>query len=141
CRRLDPVKWVTLIPDASSDYNGKGMIEWHHFGGGQPHDELKIAVAPGTAANKTISIHLHGWTRQEDLFHIYENNHVDCFVNVRESEGIPVSIMEAMSYGIPVIATDVGASREIVNNRNGFLLDVDFDLDDLLKDILQLKGN
>lgn len=141
CSRVDPVKRVKLILDALSDYNGKGMIEWHHFGDGQLYNELKISVAQVTAANKNISIHLHGWTRQEDLFHFYENNHVDCFVNVSESEGIPVSIMEAMSYGIPVIATDVGASREIVNNRNGFLLDVDFDLDDLLKDILQLKGN
>ena len=30
--------------------------------------------------------------------------------------------MEAMSFGIPVIATDVGGTREIVNNKNGILL-------------------
>lgn len=139
CSRVDPVKRVRLILDAISKYDGQGVIEWHHFGDGQLYNELKILVEQATAVNKKISIHLHGWTKQEDLFHFYESNRVDCFVNVSESEGIPVSIMEAMSYGIPVIATDVGASREIVNSRNGFLLDVNFDLDVLLKNILQLK--
>ena len=31
--------------------------------------------------------------------------------------------MEAMSFGIPVIATDVGGTREVVNNENGILLE------------------
>ena len=30
--------------------------------------------------------------------------------------------MEAMSFGIPVIATDVVGTREVVNNENGILL-------------------
>ena len=45
------------------------------------------------------------------------------FVNVSESEGIPVSIMEAASFGIPIIATDVGGTSEIVDNSNGFLIE------------------
>ena len=45
------------------------------------------------------------------------------FINVSSSEGIPVSIMEAMSAGIPVIATAVGGTPEIVVDRmNGALL-------------------
>ena len=31
--------------------------------------------------------------------------------------------MEAMSFGIPVIATNVGGNSEIVNNENGYLLE------------------
>jgi len=41
--------------------------------------------------------------------------------------------MEAMSFGIPVVATDAGATREIVNATNGLLLPVNFDQNDLLK--------
>jgi glycosyltransferase involved in cell wall biosynthesis len=52
----------------------------------------------------------------------YRKNHVDLFINVSETEGIPVSIMEAMSFGIPCIATNVGGVNEIVNNTNGFLV-------------------
>ena len=47
------------------------------------------------------------------------------FINVSSTEGIPVSIMEAMSFGIPVIATAVGGTPEIVNNENGYLLSKD----------------
>jgi glycosyltransferase involved in cell wall biosynthesis len=48
-------------------------------------------------------------------------------VNVSASEGIPVSIMEAMSAYTPVIATDVDGNGEIVQDQyNGFLLSPDF---------------
>ncbi|NCO54621.1 MAG: glycosyltransferase, partial [Bacteroidetes bacterium] len=53
---------------------------------------------------------------------------VDLFINVSESEGIPVSIMEALSAGIPVIATNVGGTNEIVNNDVGFLIDKEFEI-------------
>ena len=52
----------------------------------------------------------------------YQNNNPDLFINVSSSEGVPVSFMEAMSCGIPVIATNVGGSSEIVNIDNGYLL-------------------
>jgi glycosyltransferase involved in cell wall biosynthesis len=50
---------------------------------------------------------------------------------VSTTEGIPVSIMEAMSFGIPVIATDVGGTQEIVNKDNGILLHSQLDETDL----------
>ena len=46
----------------------------------------------------------------------------DLFINASESEGVPVSIMEAMSYGIPVIAPNVGGISDIVNDSTGKLL-------------------
>ena len=42
----------------------------------------------------------------------------DLFVQVSSSEGVPVSIMEALSFGIPVLATNVGGVGEIVYNRD-----------------------
>jgi glycosyltransferase involved in cell wall biosynthesis len=47
---------------------------------------------------------------------------IDIFLNLSRSEGLPVSIMEAMASGIPVMATDVGGTSEIVDNQNGWLL-------------------
>ncbi|WP_180272189.1 glycosyltransferase [Actinomyces ruminis] len=47
-------------------------------------------------------------------------------VNVSASEGVPVSIMEALSAGIPVVATDVGGTGELVRTgSNGILLPAD----------------
>ena len=51
---------------------------------------------------------------------------MDLFINVSEYEGIPVSIMEAISAGIPVIATDVGGTSEIIDEKFGKLIPKDF---------------
>ena len=66
---------------------------------------------------------------------LYNEHFIDLFVNVSESEGLPVSIMEAMATGIPVIATDVGGTAEIVNSDNGFLIPKDF-TEEQLKEII-----
>jgi glycosyltransferase involved in cell wall biosynthesis len=46
----------------------------------------------------------------------------DIFVNPSYSEGLPTSVMEAASVGLPVIATDVGGTREIVEHGTTGLL-------------------
>jgi glycosyltransferase involved in cell wall biosynthesis len=52
----------------------------------------------------------------------YRNNPVDVFVNVSQTEGTSVAVMEAISCGIPVVATAVGGNPEIVTEKNGLLL-------------------
>ena len=44
------------------------------------------------------------------------------FDQKRVPEGIPVSLMEAMSYEIPVIATDCGGTKELVDGKSGILV-------------------
>lgn len=47
----------------------------------------------------------------------------DIFVLTSKFEGLPITIIEAMFAGLPVIASDVGGVGELVhNNKNGFLL-------------------
>jgi glycosyltransferase involved in cell wall biosynthesis len=51
---------------------------------------------------------------------------MDCFVLPSRSEGLPVALIEAMSAGVPVLATDVGANREVMmDGAAGTLLPVD----------------
>ena len=74
-----------------------------------------------------------GFQENKEIQKFYANHYIDAFVNVSQSEGVPVSIMEAESYGVPVIATNVGGTSEIVHDRqNGVLLSVDFTDADLL---------
>ena len=56
------------------------------------------------------------------VYDYYSNHSVDVFLNVSNSEGIPVSIMEAENCGIPIIATAVGGNPEIVSADCGVLL-------------------
>lgn len=48
----------------------------------------------------------------------------DIFVLPSKNEGVPMSILEAMGHGVPVLATKVGGIPEvIINEKNGFLLE------------------
>jgi glycosyltransferase involved in cell wall biosynthesis len=51
---------------------------------------------------------------------------MDCFVLPSRSEGLPVALLEAMAAGVPALATDVGANREVLlNGEAGTLLPED----------------
>ncbi|MBF0545235.1 MAG: glycosyltransferase family 4 protein [Candidatus Riflebacteria bacterium] len=58
---------------------------------------------------------------QNDIFSLYPDIHWVLLPSF--SEGIPLSLLEAMRIGIPAIATNVGGIPEIIeNNFNGFLV-------------------
>jgi len=47
----------------------------------------------------------------------------DIFVNPSYAEGLPTLVLEAGALGVPIIATDVGGTREIIDDgKNGFLV-------------------
>jgi len=48
----------------------------------------------------------------------------DYFVLISRYEGLPISIVEAMSIGLVPIVTDVGGCSEIVQSNCGYLIDV-----------------
>jgi glycosyltransferase involved in cell wall biosynthesis len=50
---------------------------------------------------------------------------IDLFILTSNYEGLPVSIIEALIFGKPVIASNVGGISEILDGTNGFALDND----------------
>lgn len=129
CSNLIPVKRVSLIIDALKNYNMP--LSWYHFGDGVLRNELENQVKTLPA---NVHTHLMGFTLNDDIQKFYSEHYIDAFVNVSSSEGVPVSIMEAQSYGLPVIATDAGGTGELVHDgENGVLLKVDFSNDDLIR--------
>lgn len=44
-------------------------------------------------------------------------NNTDVFILISNYEGLPISIIEAMSVGLPIIASDVGGVSELINNN------------------------
>lgn len=124
CCHISPVKRVELLAQALSKLRNNGLtLEWIHFGGGSELEALKQYAAENLSFMKVT---FAGETVNPDLMRFYRENRVDLFVNTSTSEGLPVSIMEACSFGIPAAATDVGGTREIVHNgENGYLLNSD----------------
>ncbi len=124
CAYISPLKRIDLLLEGivfAARLRPDQKFEWSHFGDGGNWTKIKERSLKELSPNLTI--HLPGFVSQEELLNFYQTHEIDVFVNVSSTEGIPVSIMEAISCGIPVIATAVGGNVEIVSERNGFLLD------------------
>ena len=62
-------------------------------------------------------------------------------VNPSYSEGLPTSVMEAAAYGVPVVATDVGGTNEIIRHLSTGILVKPGDVESLAKAIHRLLDN
>jgi len=114
-------KRISLLLDAIALLDREGIkIKWTHFGDGPELSSLQIR----SKNLKHIVADFKGFISNEVLLQwMSENANSSLLVNLSESEGIPVSMMEAMSFGIPCIGTEVGGVAEIIEeSKNGFLL-------------------
>ncbi|MDP8591013.1 glycosyltransferase, partial [Enterococcus lactis] len=139
CSNITSVKRVELIARSLKAIPKSYLVEWVHYGVGNDTDMNKIrkeldgmpcnikCIFPGHIDNKELMVKY-----QKEVFHV--------FINVSTSEGIPVSIMEALSFGVPVIATNVGGTSEIISDGyNGYLLESDFSTDKLANLLCEVK--
>ncbi len=63
------------------------------------------------------NVELLGFVNDSNLQELYER--ADIFVLPTLFEGMPTVVLEAMSFGLPIIVTDVGATKVIVDDSNG----------------------
>lgn len=142
CSMINSIKRIDLLFDgivAAARRRKDQKIEWTHFGGEVERQEFIERVAKEFPKNVKGSF--PGYQTQRHLIQSYIENPVDVFVNVSSTEGTPVSIMEAISCGIPVIATAVGGNVEIVQEKNGFLLSENPTPDEIADALLQVCDN
>lgn len=137
CSRMVPVKRLDLIMQgiiAAAKRRPSQKFEWCHFGTGplQADLEMELKELP-----ENVIVRFAGYSTQPNLFNYYRENPVDVFMNVSVSEGTSVAIMEAVSCGIPVIATGVGGNTEIVSERNGHILSANPTADEVAAALLQ----
>src|SRR5690606_17528801 len=57
---------------------------------------------------KNVEVITTGLLAYEQIMELYRTKRTDLFISLSEEEGVPVSIMEAISFGIPILSTDVG---------------------------------
>ncbi len=134
CSNVIPVKRIHLILEALLLIKNTPII-WTHIGAGKEWSNLKKRTQQ---VPPNLQINLVGAMSNSDVIKYYQTEPIDIFVNVSSSEGLPVSIMEAISFDIPVLATNVGGTSEIVTQESGILIDVDFTPEILAAKIMEL---
>jgi len=124
CSYVITRKRVTLIAEALKE---AGLpIRWIHFGDGPEIEKLKELSKDAMKAVPGLEIEIRGYVKNDDILEIYNSGEVDGFILTSCSEGLPVSISEAMSYGLPIIATAVDGIPEQIED-NGILLSAEPD--------------
>lgn len=122
CSGLIRRKRVDKIIEALSNINDI-LINWTHLGGGSEEENILQLADESLSSKENISFSFTGSLTNHDIMEFYMSSPVDLFINSSEDEGIPVSVMEAFSFGIPAIAPNVGGIIEIIDSGiNGYLL-------------------
>lgn len=115
-------------------------ITWTHLGGGPLLEELRELTTASFEGLENVRADFKGTLENVAVRRFFEMKSIDLFINTSESEGVPVSIMEAMSYGVPTVAPDVGGVSDLVGAETGWLLSADPDYAEIADAIAKSLG-
>ncbi|UTT84829.1 glycosyltransferase family 4 protein [Vibrio pelagius] len=104
--------------------------QFHLFGDGPEREQLE--------SRKADNCIFHG--HQQNMDKVWRS--IDVLIIPSRYEGLPMAALEAMSLGIPVIATAVGNLPQLINHsENGYLAHVPEDLEACVNRWLSLSQN
>lgn len=93
-------------------------IKIHLYGDGELENVKQEVLAAGVSDKVAV----HGWidgNRKDETF-----RQANVLLLPSYHEGLPISVLEALAYGLPVLATDVGGIAEAVKDGvNGYLIE------------------
>ncbi|MFZ7119657.1 MAG: glycosyltransferase [Eubacteriaceae bacterium] len=140
CSRLIKLKRVNLIIDSLAKINCI-KINWLHIGDGKEDYNIKKHAKDKLDNKKNIKYSFAGYLKNDEVMNIYSKQNFDLFISLSESEGgVPVSMQEAQSFSIPIIATNVGGCNQIVNNDTGFLISSISEIEIIQEVVNNIKG-
>lgn len=113
-----PKNAVKTIKTAVSVCKKSKDIQFIFMGDGKDFSECKQLV---DEANLNMQIQLTGW--HENVSHVLPE--LDVFLLYSLGEGLPISILEAMACGLPIVSSNVKGSNELVDETNGILVPID----------------
>ena len=133
--RLVSHKNIKKIIRAISDLNDP-LIYLNIIGDGPELNQLqKISLESKNKDN----IIFHGKLNRDDINHIFLKS--DIYIQASNYEGLPHSLLEAMSYGITVLCTPVGECKEILGNEDrGYILDLPVSKNNIKSKIIEIIG-
>ena len=133
--RLVSHKNIEKIISAISDLNTP-LINLNIIGDGPELNQLQNI---SLESNNKDNIIFHGKLNRDEINHIFLNS--DIYIQASNYEGLPHSLLEAMSYGIPVLCTPVGECKEILGNEDrGYILDLPVSKNNIKSKISEIIG-
>lgn len=114
---MNPVKRIDRLVEALgllASQHPQLRVSWTHFGDGPLYDQLRARAEEIASGAPNLAVEMPGSVGNDVVRAHMADEPVDLFVNTSESEGVPVSIMEAMAFGVPTLAPAVGGIGEIV---------------------------
>lgn len=129
--RLAPQKGIFTLLKAAKKL--EGIVFFQIVGDGELRDEIDSFVSDNNIKN----VELKGFHKDIEPF----LQRSDFFILTSIWEGLPISIIEAMSCSLPVIASNVGGIPELVIDGKGGFLCQPNDIDCFVEKILYLKDN
>ncbi|XOB40742.1 MAG: glycosyltransferase family 4 protein [Candidatus Nealsonbacteria bacterium] len=114
-RQKDPLLLIKGFNELSFEIKNKVQISI--IGEGIKRKELERFIEENKLEKK---IKLLGRLPRKEVFEILKKSHI--FVLISNWEGFPYTVIEAMSCGLGIIASDVGGIREAIDEKCGILI-------------------
>jgi glycosyltransferase involved in cell wall biosynthesis len=132
CSDLRRIKRADKMVDVLNHLNFP--VRWIHHG--DKGDNQEVFYEKIKQLGSHVEFELHERKKNYDeVLKFFKDHHFNLFMLLSSTEGVPVTLLEAMSFGIPIMATDVGGVSEVINASNGILLEKEFDVADVAKKI------
>ncbi len=120
-------------------------LTWYHIGSqnlqakNDPTIPIYIDNVEKLKLKTNIEFVPKGNMSNEEVMKFFSEVPIDLFISLSEAEGVPVSIMEAISFGVPILSTDVGGCKEIVTDETGILVPLETEMEVIAKKITEFK--
>lgn len=132
CSSILPVKRLDRMISALEKWQ-ECPIRWIHIGDGPDGEMIRTMAEEKLTENPLVSYEFLGYMENRQVHQFLADSSIDVFVNCSRTEGVPVSIMEAMSVGLPVIAPRMFGIPELVRDGCGLLFEQSEDEKNLLE--------
>ena len=116
---LEPRKNPTLLIEIANLIIGQIDFEIHVIGTGPEYIKMKQMLKGADVENK---FYFHGEKSDDEKMAYYMNS--DLFIFPSVHEGFGIVLCEAMACGLPVIAFDVSAMSEVLDNKSSFTIEL-----------------
>jgi glycosyltransferase involved in cell wall biosynthesis/SAM-dependent methyltransferase len=130
--RIEPKKGLLYLVEAAGHLRSRGIkAELHLVGGVDDSPSSKDYARELEARIQELDlgdiVHLEGRKTESEINRFFKNSHIFIapFVETEygDKDGVPTSLLEGMAAGLPVVATDAGSIREVIENgRDGLIV-------------------